>query len=239
VRDLLDPVTFGELLGLLAHDLRNPLSALHSNLGFLTSIVQHDKDALEAVSDGLVSCEGLAHIIDNIDLLGQSMRGVQSADGSRIDVQLLIAEVVSQARPMAESHNVRVVVKPYAGEPPQTEGPRELLGRAIANLVRNSIQHSPGGSSVQVTTRKDAAGVVVIVEDNGVSLPDPIRASVFTAMGQIGAKSAPAGRYSRGLGLLCAALAASAARAKVRVLAPPESTGNAFELRLPPVTVER
>ena len=51
--DLLDPVTFGELLGLLAHDLRNPLSALHSNLGFLTSIVQHDKDALPALLTAL------------------------------------------------------------------------------------------------------------------------------------------------------------------------------------------
>jgi len=239
VPDLLDSTTFGELLGLLAHDLRNPLSALHSNLGFLTSIVRSDKDASEAVSDGLVSCEGLAHIIDNIDLLGQSMRGLQYGDSSRIDVALLVAEVVSQARPMAESHNVTVQVKPSAGEPPQTEGPRELFGRAIGNLLRNSIQHSPSGATVLVSVRKEAAGAVVLVEDTGVSLPDAMRANVFTPAGQIGAKSAPAGRYSRGLGLLCAALAAAAARAKVRVVAPPESVGNAFELQLPPVTAER
>jgi signal transduction histidine kinase len=238
VPDFLDSVTFGELLGLLAHDLRNPLSALHSNLGFLTSIVRDDTDAVEAVSDGLVSCEGLAHIIDNIDLLGQTMRGAQHGEGTRIDVGMLVAEVVAAARPMAESHNVSVVVAPMS-EDAMAEGSRDLLVRALANLLRNSIQHSPGGASVRVSVVRDAAGVAVLLEDTGVSLPDAIRASVFTPQGQIGAKSAPAGRYSRGLGLLSAGLAASAARATVRVVPAPRGSGNAFELRFPVVTAER
>src|SRR6186713_225154 len=56
----------GELLGLLAHDLRNPLSALHSNLGYLDTVLSsHDDEAREAVEDGVVSCDGLSHVIDN------------------------------------------------------------------------------------------------------------------------------------------------------------------------------
>jgi signal transduction histidine kinase len=238
VPDFLDSVTFGELLGLLAHDLRNPLSALHSNLGFLTSIVRDDTDAVEAVSDGLVSCEGLAHIIDNIDLLGQTMRGAQHGEGTRLDVRMLVAEVVAAARPMAESHNVSVVVNPIS-EDATAEGSRDLLVRALANLLRNSIQHSPGGASVRVSVVRDDAGLAVLLEDAGVSLPEAIRAAVFTPQGQIGAKSAPAGRYSRGLGLLSAGLAASAARATVRVVPAPGGSGNAFELRFPAVTAER
>jgi signal transduction histidine kinase len=238
VPDFLDSVTFGELLGLLAHDLRNPLSALHSNLGFLTSIVRDDSDAVEAVSDGLVSCEGLAHIIDNIDLLGQAMRGAHYGERARVDVGMLIAEVVAAALPMAESHNVSVVVSPVSDDA-ATEGSRDLLGRALANLLRNSIQHSPGGASVRISIRRDDAGLAVLLEDTGVSLPEAIRATVFTPQGQIGAKSAPAGRYSRGLGLLSASLAAQAARATVHVVPAPRGSGNAFELRFPDVTAER
>lgn len=236
--DFLDSATFGELLGLLAHDLRNPLSALHSNLGFLTSVVGEEVDAAEAVSDGLISCEGLAHIIDNIDLLGQTLRGTQFGEGTRVDIAMLVAEVVAAARPMAESHNVAVVVRPTS-EDASVEGPRDLLARSLANLLRNSIQHSPGGASVLVSLRRDRDGVVVLIEDSGVSLPEPLRAIAFTPQGQIGAKSAPAGRYSRGLGLLSAALAASAAKASVQVVPAPRGTGNAFELRLPNFTAER
>lgn len=230
--DFLDSVTFGELLGLLAHDLRNPLSALHSNLGFLTSIVRDDSDAVEAVSDGLVSCEGLAHIIDNIDLLGQTMRGAHYGEGTRIDAAMLVAEVVAAARPMADSHNVSIVVTPVP-EDAVVEGSRDLLSRALANLLRNSIQHSPGGSAVHVSVQRGDSGLAVLLEDTGVSLPDAIRATVFTPQGQIGAKSAPAGRYSRGLGLLSAALAAAAAKATVRVVPAPRGSGNAFELAFP------
>src|SRR5262245_13794222 len=66
----------GELIGLLAHDLRNPLSALHSNLGYLEAVLPSDEgEAREAVEDGVVSCDGLSHVIDNVDLLGQILRG--------------------------------------------------------------------------------------------------------------------------------------------------------------------
>ncbi len=114
-----------------------------------------------------------------------------------------------------------------------TEAPRELVSRALSNLVRNSIQHSPSGAVVHVSVRADSDSLVVVVEDTGSPLSTAVRATVFTAQGQIGAKSTAAGRYSRGLGLLCAALAASAAEASVRVIDPPSGKGNAFELVLP------
>jgi signal transduction histidine kinase len=228
-----DSAVFGELLGLLAHDLRNPLSALHSNLGFLGSVVpESDVDAREAVADGLVSCDGLAHIIDNIDLVGQSMRGGERPEGVAFDVGALVTDVVSAARSMAQSHNVELVLVPYAGERVTAQSARELVVRALANLLRNSIQHSPSGATVRVSFEADAERVVVRVEDQGTALSGAVRSNAFTALGQIGSKTVPHGRYSRGLGLYCAALAAAAARATVRVAEPPSGQGNAFELVL-------
>ena len=63
-----DPELVGELLGLFAHDLRNPLSALQSNASYLESTPGIDQDSLEAIADLLVACDGLAHIIDNLDV---------------------------------------------------------------------------------------------------------------------------------------------------------------------------
>ena len=48
----------------------------------------------------------------------------------------------------------------------------------------------------------------------------------MSAKGQVGA------RYSRGIGLYAARLAAEASGAEVRAVAPPSGSGNAFELSI-------
>lgn len=227
--DRVDPETIGELLGLLAHDLRNPLSALHSNLGFLRSVLAaSDHDARDAVDDGIVSCDGLAHIIDNIDLFGQSLRRAERGDSMLSDVSGLVMDVVRGCQAMAQSHGVELKMGEGLGERVPVDAPRDLLSNALSNLIRNAIQHSPSGGSVRVTVRATANDVVVAIHDAGTALTGDVAAGAFTAAGQIASKSIPNGRYSRGLGLYCAALAAVAAGAKVQTSA--VTGGNAFEL---------
>jgi two-component system heavy metal sensor histidine kinase CusS len=134
---------------------------------------------------------------------------------------------------MAQSHGVQIVVVPPPGAGITGEGVRDLLGRALDNLVRNSIQHSPQGATVRVAVKPGADEISVVVEDTGSSLGGSVRGTAFTALGQLSSKSVPNGRYSRGLGLYCAALAAAAAGATVRVVKASGETGNAFELAVP------
>lgn len=230
----LDPTVIGGLLGLLAHDLRNPLSALHSNLGFLRQVLlPADVDAREAVDDGLVSCDGLAHIIDNIELLGRTLRGEEPARGAPADLSVIIGEVATSVRSMAQSHGVEVVVSP---EPPRgmiVERTRDPLLRALGNLVRNAIQHSPPGATVRVSLESRPGELVVVVQDEGTSLAGELGEGAFTALGQLASKSVPRGRYSRGLGLYSAALAAAATGATVRVTPREGGAPNVFELSVP------
>ena len=130
---------------------------------------------------------------------------------------------------MARSHGVVVQL----GQLPQgrftSRGGRDAVERAIVNLLRNSIQHSPTNGKVEVSGRLDPQGFVVTVADSGTRLTDT-EGQAFTAAGQIQAKSVPHGRYSRGLGLYSAGLAAAAGRATVRTAQPPSGMLNAFEL---------
>lgn len=231
--DRLEQAVIGELLGLLAHDLRNPLSALHSNLGFLKAVMTTtDHDVLEAVDDGVVSCEGLAHIIDNIDLIGRAFRERSEERGPGVEVVPLIGEVVTASAHMAQSHGVRVDVDPLPEGKALSLGTRESLERALANLLRNSVQHSPTNGTVKVSGRCDAGLFVVTIADSGTRLPSDATGQPFTALGQVQAKSIPNGRYSRGLGLYCAGLAALASHASVRSVEPPPGMTNAFELAI-------
>jgi len=233
----IDSQLIGELLGLLAHDLRNPLSALHSNLGYLDTVLSsQDDDAREAVDDGVVSCDGLSHVIDNVDLLGQVLRGGLRIQKSPSPVAALIAGAVERCQAAARSHGLTLELDARARQlHAAVDVGRDLATRALTNLIRNSIQHAPPSTTVLVSASAEDGRVLVQVRDSGTSLTDDLRETAFTAEGQVAAKARANSRYSRGMGLYCARLAATLCGAEIRVLGTPAGGGNIFQLSLPRV----
>lgn len=225
----------GELIGLFAHDLRNPLSALHSNLGYLEAVLPSEEgEAREAVEDGVVSCDGLSHVIDNIDLLGQILRGGLSLSRSPSSVAALVAGAVERCQAAARSHGLKLELDPKSRQLHVTvDVGRELATRALANLIRNGIQHAPPSTTVHVSAAVEGQNVCVYVKDSGTPLTDDLVETAFTAEGQVAGKVRSNTRYSRGMGLYCARIAARLCGADVRVVPTPK--GNTFQLSLPRV----
>jgi hypothetical protein len=85
---------------------------------------------------------------------------------------------------------------------------------------------------VRISAHGDGARVKLIVEDGGAPVSDDFLEMAFTAEGQVAAKGQLGARYSRGLGLFAARLAADAIGAQVLAVSPPSGSGNAFELSI-------
>jgi signal transduction histidine kinase len=219
VTEDLDYETLSELLSLLAHDLRNPLSALQSNVGFLSSLISRDNgDAHEAIADAVLSCDGLAYIIDSLETLAQQLGTAPALDKGPFALGPMLEEAVHRCESLAVSHEVELQLD--EGSRARTErvlAHRDMASRALSALVRNAIQHAPLGSSVRVSTAPVKDRWVVSVIDDGQALLDAISEEAFTAHGQIKTKSLSGGRYSRGLGLFCARFCAESAGARVGV----------------------
>jgi signal transduction histidine kinase len=229
--DRLESDLIGGLLGLIVHDLRNPLSALHSNASFLQSVRDvTSPDAKEALEDVSASCEALGHIIDNVELLALSLRGEKRFEQNSFSVRELIADALSRSKSLATSYAVRVEFTPSPAADVRLATSREMLGRALGNLIKNGIQHAQDGIPVRVSAHVEAARVVLLVEDGGVPVAADFHDRAFTAEGQVSAKGLVGARYSRGVGLFAARLAAEAAGAQVRAVPAPGGSGNAFEL---------
>ncbi len=231
--DRLEPGLIGDLLGLIAHDLRNPLSALHSNVSFLDSVfVDADEDTREALADAIVSCDGLLHIIDNLDLLAHVLRGAQLMPSGPVPLASVVAEAASRVAGAATSHGVELVVDPgLESLATRVQAHRDMLGRALGNLLHNAIQHGGAAAPVRVSACEEDGRAYVRVVDGGTPLAEELRESGFSAVGQLSSKGLGAGRYGRGIGLYSARVAAHAASATVRWFQP-DSGGNGFELSL-------
>lgn len=209
----LDPPLVGSLLGLAAHDMRNPLSALRSNLGYIESALPAaDQDTREALTDAFVSCDSLLRIIDNLDWLGRTLRGDVMAIAS-LPVLGVVQEVLAHSAALAKSHETSVQFEPGSvTESTWVESERQALTAALSNLVRNGIQHG-GRGPVRVGLRVEEDHCVISVRDPGEPIPDDAWATATSAKGQLSAKKQSEARYGYGFGLYAAQAAATAAAA--------------------------
>lgn len=224
----------GALLALVAHDLRNPLSALHSNVGFLESLTsEKDRDAREALADVMASCGSLKHIIDNLELLGL-LTQTDRPHLERGPVGLLDVanDAITRIRSIADSYGVTLSLNTGPRRDVKVRAHREMLVRSLGNLVFNSIQHGGSSAPVSLDVMADEKSGLIVCSDGGSLLGEELRDYAFTAEGQLACKSDAFGRYSRGLGLFSARVAADLAGATVKALTP-EGGRNRFELRAP------
>lgn len=205
------------LLGLFAHDLRNPLSALHSNVSFLASVVgSADSEAREALEDVAASSDALGHITDNLELFALALEGAKPREAHEVPLRELLREAAQKSRRFAESYRVTLEVDAESGAELRVIANRDMLQRSLSNLIRNAIQHAGETGKVTVQARREGSEVLVGVMDSGVPLSPDMGEQAFTAEGQLSTKNISGGRYSRGLGLYAARIAADVAGATVR-----------------------
>src|ERR1041384_2124823 len=111
MKEELDAELVSALLGLFAHDLRNPLSALHSNVSFLGSVVTAgDSEAHEALEDVAASSDALGHITDNLELFALALDGAKRREPLEFPLRELLREASLKSRRFADSYRARLEV---------------------------------------------------------------------------------------------------------------------------------
>src|SRR5690606_3546085 len=99
--------------------------------GFLAAILEgRDDEVSDALADGIISCDGLSHIIDNIDLLGHVLRNAARPSRIPFEVDALVADVVSRCGAVAQSHRITLDYAPSEteAEMPTVYGARDVIG---------------------------------------------------------------------------------------------------------------
>jgi len=213
--------TIGELLRMLAHDLRNPLAVIISNSTYLKDVVPNDDPELaDTISDTLTSCEELRHIIENLDLVGLRLSKADTV-AAEYSVAAAVDQAIRRCSGLASGHSVELESDSTGANAALARGVPALLERVVSNLVRNAIEHAPSGSVVRTEVGVMGDRCQVTVMDCGTQLSPDDGSTEFTPARQAASKRDPRGRYGRGLGLLCAKLAADALGADLSVIKPP------------------
>ena len=217
-----------EFLGLVSHELREPLAAIK---GSVTTLLQ-DERALDPAE--------MREFHRIIDTQTDHMRGLigDLLDAGRIDTGTLsvapepaeVAELVEQARSTFVGSGGRhaIVVDLPAGLPPAMADRRRIV-QVLVNLFANAARYAPESSPIRVAAVRKGAEVAISVADEGRGLAPERLARLFDKHAGAGEDGASAGH---GLGLaICKGLVeAHGGRIRAESAGPGRGTTVTFTL---------
>jgi two-component system sensor histidine kinase/response regulator len=215
-----------DLVALLVHDLRSPLSAVVANLQLLEEDLsgRSKADVQQALKTADVALRRLEETLQ-VRLMEEGQLQIHRKE---VDLDRVVRETVEEASAIARRKKIALAASADgAGAAVVDEA---LVRRSIENLLSNALKYTPAGGDVSVTARVAEEEVVFEVADRGPGVPDSLKAAMFEKFGSVEMKKGGP-RTGFGLGLYLVRLVAQGHHGSVAVM-DREGGGSIFTLRL-------
>lgn len=182
----------------IAHDLRTPLSRLHTKLSQLRD-AEPGVETATGVGEAITDAEELLAAFNALLRIARVESGSRRAAFADQDPAVLLDDVAELYEPLAADKGQTLLVAPATeAEAARIHGDRDLLFQALANLLDNAIKYTPPGGQIQIAAMPSATGVALSVSDSGPGIPSELRSKVLQRFYRVDAsRNAP----GHGLGL--------------------------------------
>jgi PAS domain S-box-containing protein len=216
-----------QLIGIVSHDLRNPLNAIGIATALLLKRGRLDEQQLNIVHRIMSSSDRAVRLIrDFLDFTQARVMGRIPVSPRRASIREIARQVFDEVLLTQPSRRGTLV---HEGEEHGTWDP-DRIAQVLGNLLGNAFQHSPPSSVVRLATRGDSEGVTVEVHNEGVPIQPEDLARLFEPFERGGDASA-SGR-SIGLGLYISRQIVEGHGGTIAVQSD-EGTGTRFTVWLP------
>lgn len=167
------------MLSDIAHDLRTPMTTVNGYAKALADGMVTDEskkqEYLNAIQNKSVRMNELINLLFEYAKL--------DSEGFRLDkTKLDLCELLRENAALAYSDieeagmdfEVRIPEEPYYINADSIQ-----LSRVVTNLLNNAVRHNPKGTTITLSMKEEAAGVMVVVADDGNTIPDDISGHIF------------------------------------------------------------
>jgi PAS domain S-box-containing protein len=220
-----------DLMHMIVHDLRNPLSNIVSSLQMMhAAFVEKDETLpmIEVLKVAMRSSTRLRRLIDSLLDLRQLEEG--KADLNRIPVppKIVALEAIEMVVPVVEKkqQDLRIDIP---ADLPVVWVDRDMITRVLTNLLDNAVKFTRTRGEIALTIEKADAELLFTVSDTGPGIAPESRASIFQRFQRL---DSARGTKGTGLGLSFCKLAVEAHGGKIWVDSTP-GEGSRFTFSLP------
>ena len=219
-----------QFLGMLGHELRNPLSPIVTALALLK---MHGASwtGEHAVIERQV--HHMSRLVNDLLDVSRITHGTLELRRETLDVANVITRAIEMAAPRLEARRHTLAVQVPAGL--SVVGDEERLVQVFGNLLSNAATYTPDGGTVSVTAEQRGPDVVVDVSDTGRGIPAEIAPRIFEVFVQ-GPRTIDRPEGGLGLGLAIARSLVEQHDGRIEARSDGPGCGSTFTVYLPTCT---
>jgi two-component system sensor histidine kinase VicK len=216
-----------QVLGMVAHDLRNPLAAVEST-AMIMELEDVDEDTRENIDIIKASCVKARGIIT--DLLEAARNDDQNViETTKIDLNLFLRKIIDSWKIHNENRHAIVFSSAYI--PLYAELNKEKFHRVMDNLISNALKFSKENDKVEIHLDMENNNAVIEVRDHGLGIPKDMIPHLFDRFSKAG-RTGLNGEQSTGLGLSIVKQIIERHKGNISVSSA-ENQGSTFKITIP------
>ena len=153
----------GQLAAGIAHEIRNPLTAIKGFLQLMHGEIEKDNQYFEIIFSELNRIE---MILSELLMLAKPQETVFE----KANVKTILLEVVTLLETEAILRNI-VIEKKFSDENQEVVCDKNQLKQVFINLIKNAIEAMPNGGTVTISTKSENFSIVIEIKDEGEGIP--------------------------------------------------------------------
>lgn len=221
-----------EFLAMLAHELRNPLGAIHNTLQYLERRPPADAAEFTRARELIGrQTRQLSRLVDDLMDVSRITRGKVELHPEMLRMDTVLAQAVETAQSERLQHGHQIEVQPPA-EPFWLHVDAVRIRQVLGNLIHNAMRYTPQEGRIELQAWREGGEAVIEVRDNGIGIDAEMLPRVFDLFTQ-GRTHLSRRDSGLGIGLTVVKRLVEAHGGSVHASSAGANQGSAFTLRLP------
>ncbi|MEA2642943.1 MAG: two-component system, OmpR family, phosphate regulon sensor histidine kinase PhoR [Chloroflexota bacterium] len=187
-----------EILAVIAHELRQPLTAAQSHLDLVERFLKRGE--VQQAPTHLLSARQALERLSRLsgDLVEASRQELPVLRFVFVDLHEILTQALSWIAPAASAKGLGIIQNCDSESPVRVWANADALLSVFGNLLSNAVRYTPAGGNVTLTLTVDAGYARVDVRDTGIGMSPEVLGRIFERFYR-----APEARQieTRGLGL--------------------------------------
>ncbi len=171
-----------EFLGMLAHELRNPLNAISAANTILSCNARSDSDQMRLYTIISRQTRNLARLVDDLLEVSRITRGKLQLRRQPLDFVALVRRVTQASESVVDARKQSLLVT-LPEQPMPMDGDDLRLEQVLSNLISNASKYSPPHSTITIELSDGGSDghplAKLVVRDPGIGIPADMLSKVF------------------------------------------------------------
>jgi len=197
-----------KLLGITAHDLRNPISVIKGCAEILqmdidpknnNAVIPNAKQIHDVLDIIGKQCVKMLSLIDDLLDISAIESGTIRFEKKNIELESFLDQILKSNRLIAKSKNIQILSE-YSANLPSVAIDPVRMEQVMDNLITNAVKFSNSGTKITVSAKERDSKIIISVTDEGQGIPEEEIPKIFLPFSRTSV-TATAGEKGTGLGL--------------------------------------